>query len=489
MKKNTLALFLACGLIISASQLVSCQSSSTAKNYAVNSSLSNESQDVTLNFVGSSYDFLSMETTIDDFQKLYPHCTITYEYLQDYSDAVLKRLQSNTNIDFFLTSNIQTGLKTAPLMPYALNLYEAANKIDFSSCFEGLVKNFELTEDNTKLYALPMGSDMRGMFVNNTLLKKLSIETPTKTSEFLAACKTLKDAGYIPLQGNPSNFAQRLMFPWVANSIANASDYNAIYTRVNNAEEGLSNYFRDQMAFMYDLVKNYYYDYATVEDSYKVFYTDASLPLNFLNIVRQSDGTYAEGNPSYFAAFAPGMLSQIASIQKAKDNYHSTVDFSFILSPITEQGGCAYLSPADGVAINKNSSHLLWAEEFLKYFFSTSANKHFAEKQNLIPNTSDAMNYITSVYKIPSSQISHLGQVSFRYLFYTTIVNDLVAVSKANKEKYREKADTAADSEVEIWPNGKKNFTLDHFMNLLEADFAAVRAKLTASSSESSSAS
>jgi len=57
-------------------------------------------------------------------------------------------------------------------------------------------------------------------------------------------------------------------------------------------------------------------------------------------------------------------------LDKTKEDYHSEIDYEFILSPVGDQGGYAYLSPSAGIAINKNSFNKEAALDFLNYFFS-----------------------------------------------------------------------------------------------------------------------
>jgi ABC-type glycerol-3-phosphate transport system substrate-binding protein len=414
----------------------SCSSSS---DYQVNSSLLNSKEEITV--AGSASDFKALETIISGFMKLYPGCNVKYEYLQNYNSSLLTRLKSENNtIDLFMSENIQPTGSYSTFYPYAEELYAHTDQINLTNTFSGLLKNFEYVSSETPaLYAIPLGGEVRGMYVNNTLLKELGLETPKTYSELIACCQKLSENGYLPFQGNPNAFSQKLMYPYVANLIANADNYEQVYQDIDNCLPSSIEYFRQPYEEMYDIVKNGYYNYDRAENELLSYIDGSTLTeeMNFLGLFKQTDGSYKKSqNPLQRTAFLPSILSNSNNMAKIKEDYHLTLDYSFIFSPVSEEGGYAYLSPSTGIAMNKNSEHKELAAEFLNYLFTPSINTTFAEEQNIIPNTTDALNYISKSFDIPSNRISDLGKVSFSYVFYNIIKESLVNISKANKSKY-----------------------------------------------------
>jgi spermidine/putrescine-binding protein len=160
-------------------------------------------------------------------------------------------------------------------------------------------------------------------------------------------------------------------------------------------------------------------------------------------------------------AFMPGVMSFKSYLDKTRDDYHSGIDYEFILSPVGDDGGFAYLSPATGIAVNKNSSNTAWALEFMNYLFTRDVNKSFAKEQNIIPNTTDAMDIVKSTFKIDPNRICELGQVTFDYVFYDVMKKSYIDVSKANNPKYMQSDGTM--------------YSLQHYMDALESALAAQR--------------
>ena len=343
------------------------------------------SERVRLVIAGTWTSLPGMDLLAAKFHEMYPCCTVEYEYLQDYAENLPKRIVSEDDrVDIFTTGNI---LPDSDNIAYALDLAEYRDKLPLTDTLKGLTDNYKFTDDSgtEHRYAVPLGGEMRGLYVNKTLLSSLGIETPTNRTELLDACAKLKDAGYIALQDNPGTFGQRLLFPYIANLAADAAE------SVAACDENAAEAFRDPLEFLYNLTTENYYNYKYVETECERFLDLSSegVARSFLNIVG-SDGNYEKKDDIGEVPFMPASNSIVPAIEKAKENYHSKIEYEFILAPVTDDGGYAYISPSNGLAINKNSRNPDWALEFLNFFFTAENNKIYAEAANLTPNTADA---------------------------------------------------------------------------------------------------
>lgn len=422
---------------------------------------------VTLTVVGSWEDCKALDDTVALFNAKYPNCTINYEYLQDYYASLEVRLADNNNVDLFFTTAIQEG---SALLPYSLDLL-GCEGLDLSDTFDGLIKNFTYRQadgsDSSMMYAIPLGAEMRGIYVNKTLLASLGLDVPTNQATLLAACAKLKENGYIAFHDNPGNFAQLLVYPWISNTIANADDYAAACATVEARNADTAEMIREPLEFLYTLVEEDYYDYKTAQDKLNLFKDSAAedCARYFLSI-KESGDSYVKADDLGQIAFMPGPISMRSTIDKTKDDYHSAIDYTFIPAPVGEEGGYAYLSPAHGIAANKNSANVEWSIRFLDFLFTPENNEVFAEEFNVIPNTKEAFAYIKTLYDIPEDRICELGQVTFSYDYYGIVCKTLVNISKANNPKYMQ-ADpkgtvTNSDGEtVSLYP-------LDYYIDQLK---------------------
>lgn len=461
MKENLLkkTVYILCVSLLVASMTACAQQSTKSGSYIPKEDLLSEDP-VTLKLTGTSESFKAMENVISSFAGLYPNCSIEYEYVQDYENSVTTRLSNNDDIDLFITNNITSS---SPYLPFALELSGQSDALDLSGAYEGLLRNFTIAGDNGGMYAIPLGGEVRGMYVNTTLLKKLGLSVPQNYEELLDCCAKLKDAGYIPMQGNPGYFGQILMYPYICSLIANADDYETVYDEVNSCADGVSELFREPFARLYNIVENGYYNYKYAETNDNLFLESSNevTARSFLDLTEDANGNVQKKEDVGQVAFMPQTMSFQNYLDKIKEDYHSTIEYEFILAPVGDDGGYAYLSPAEGIAVNKNSDNVKWALEFLNYLFSKDVNQTFAKEQCIIPNTADALDAINADFQVDEAHICQLGQVTFDYVFYDVMKTSLTDVSKANNPKYMKEDGTMYD--------------LDYYMDGLEASFAENR--------------
>lgn len=390
------------------------------------------SKEITLTLASGTDTWIEMENVISKFEAIYENCTINYEYIESYSNVLANRLALDTDkIDIFKTFNV---LSTTPYKDYCYNLISDTAKeyLDLSDNHDGLVKNFQyIGEENTQ-YAIPYGGEMRGLYVNTTLLNKYDLDIPTNREEFLNCCEVLYSNGLLPIQSSVGTFAQQLLYPYICNTIVNTGKYEEMYTAIDNLDEGITDYFADAFAFLYEIVSKGYYDYKRTEDEGKFSFTTNDVKSkDFLNILEVSEGVYEKQDDIGEIAFLTDTQAFKLYLDKTKSDYHSEIEYEFITAPVGEDGGYAYLSPADGLAINKSSDNIEWSLEFLNFFFNKEINTDFAKESGKIPNTKDAL----IEYNIDEDHACDVGQVTWtKFNFYKLITPLLISNYKFEEE-------------------------------------------------------
>lgn len=420
---------------------------------------------VTITIAGAWTDCKAVETVGAMFTSEYPNCTVVYENINDYYVNLPKRMEGEDIVDIFFVSGLQASDgESAALLPYAVD-FNAVGELDLSDTFEPLMENYYYREDTTKMYSIPLGAEMRGMFVNTTLLESVGItDVPTNQSELLADCQILKDKGYIPMQGNPGAYGQWLVYPWIASNIANAEDYTAAMDAVNNRDvAAITAMMTEPLEFLYNLTANYFYDYKTAQKKLDLFNdsTEEDHARFFFNIVKDGEAYKKKDDTAGQIAFMPAPMSYLNTMKKTKEYYNSDIEYTFIPAPVDTDGGYVYLSAAHSIAANKNSPNLEWSIKFLNYLFSSEVNKVFAEEFNVMPNVQEIFEYVSSLYDVPTNHICHLGQVTFTWSFYDAAKSVIVEASKANKP------DTVEE-------NGGKLHEFSYYLDMLEEKINAV---------------
>lgn len=227
------------------------------------------------------------------------------------------------------------------------------------------------------------------------------------------------------------------MFPQLAHMIAKDSSLKESLTLCDqSALEPL----KDTIEFLYTLTENYYYNYKQSESERRFLdLSDEGISKSFLNISLGDDNEFVKKDDVGRVPFLTAPDSLMPVLNKCKEDYHSLIDYEFILAPVSEEGGYAYMCPTSGLAINKDSFNRDWSLEFLNFIFTSKYNKLFAKGFNCTPNTKDALKVISKKYAIPESKIGQPADVTFeQYNFFNMINPVLIATTKANNPKYME---------------------------------------------------
>lgn len=217
------------------------------------------------------------------------------------------------------------------------------------------------------------------------------------------------------------------------------------------------------MNLAYTLMENDYYQYKYVENEYNMYMgmTNEEYARSFFNLDMDEDGNYTKIDDIGKTAFLPSTISLETDMQDIKEAYHSNIEYKFILAPVGEDGGYAYMSPSDGIAINKNSDNTDWALSFVDFLFEKKNIEKYAKEDNIIANTTKAYDVVKNQLNVPESHICQLGEVTFDYNFYGIINESLTEVMKGNNPKYME---TDSEGNITI-------YSLDYYMENMSNRF------------------
>lgn len=498
---------------------------SGAKPYNAVSGLDKDKQ-VTIKIAIPYETNKALNTAANAFSEKYPNVSFQLQYIEDYDNNATKLFYDNA-VDIILKKDVpyfeesvedeETGEKTLTGLTADDYYYDFAadTEIDFSNTTPDLTDNYKHTRTDadgkelTYQYCYPLGGEMRGIFVNVTLLNSLGLSVPQNYDEFVACCEALKQKGYIAIQGNPATLAYGVGFAQAANTVVHNSE---ALKALSEAKEGVSVYFKDAFSKLYDLAVNRYVDYKAVEPTgYFVNSSEAGQSNSFLGL-SVNEETYEVIKPennSGYVAFFPYISSTETVINDLIDEYGLDTEFKFICSPLNDKSSNSpvYITPYYGICINKQSESLDWLREFINFLFQEDNIKQYAENASIIPNSTDALQYVADKYELNvDTDITLCGQINFSsdYNAFKPISNGLVSVAKCNAQKYMVALNKDADGNIqyETDEDGKqflylgngetkvyKEFvgeedtampgfafcTLQYYMNALEDEFAAYR--------------
>lgn len=453
MKKRFIAIMLIIALLSSLlSIFVACEPEDDSPQYVALSGLDTSKQ-VTLNIAIPYESDKGLNEVANAFRERYPNVNVVLTYLQNYNASAKTRILNNT-IDIILSrdaryeENYTTVDEVAKSTDDYLYNFAADTEINFSYTTDDVMSNYLFTKDNNEecMYSVPMGGELRGLFVNVTLLKQYNLEIPTNFEQFMACCATLKSQGIIPIQGNPSTMGRNIVFGELVNCLMNDATAKAA---LQNADADIGQYCEDVLKKLYDFTAAGYYEYKTIENEIgNGMASEDMAARQFLGLVNDAStstwATLSETDENYKytqCAFWPYLNSSSGYVQSLIDDYDLDIEFKFILAPLNDadENSKAYFAPYYGLVANKNSADLLWIREFVNFFFFAENNKLYASTNGIIPNTTDAMDYLSDLYGInKDTDVTLCGEILFRedYNAATVLASAVETFTKTNPPKY-----------------------------------------------------
>ena len=408
MKHKALSLVI---IFSSLSMLFSCQN----VNKNINKDL-DTSKNVTLRIAIRDAQNAGLAQVASSFMRLYPNCVIEIEHLQDYDNTIFKRFSSkNSPIDIFFTDGPINVNKNSSYLEYALNL---TGRVDVSNTYKKINDDY-LYQDgfDTRQYSIPLGAEVSGVFVNESILEKYRLSTPTSYTTFVNECRILSSTyGYTPIKGHPNYVGFNLFFPDMVNYVINSKTSAELKSIVRTGGEEIKTMFADQLYLLYELADLKYYDYNTITSKDNLFLNDdkEEQAFNFLNITRGANNKYRANDTLGSSVFMPGSSALIPSINQKITYYGLKTKYRFIL-PLVSKNSSAYLQTKSSIGINKNSSSIDWSKEFVNYLMKEENITSYCEKQGLMPNVSNVTNIIESKFELPENNIVFESEINFPY--------------------------------------------------------------------------
>jgi raffinose/stachyose/melibiose transport system substrate-binding protein len=247
---------------------------------------------------------------------------------------------------------------------------------------------------NKSVFGLPYATSVLGVMYNPDLLKKAGVKAlPLTWSTFLAALKTVKAAGYLPL-GNGTGYAPGLEQMWGA---------------VGPTFYGGTSFFNDAVAGKRSFTdKNFVASLQAVKDL-MAFMPEGAAALDY-NTAR---GLFANEK----AAFYIGGNYEISYFR----SLNPSLNVGWMPAPAAATGAKKYVTnwTDGGFAINAKTTHKAEALKFLNFLASKDFSQAAADQLGWISTakyikaTDPAV--ISMIRAIPTSGTPFLTLVGFRY--------------------------------------------------------------------------
>ena len=313
-------------------------------------------QKVTLNVVGDYSNFEALETQFDAFNEIYPNVTLSYSKLDDYAVSVSETLNATDDsaADLFMVGE---WIFTNPKYESVGAMAEDLSKTDVN--LDAVEPDLISKTSDGSIAALPLIGGSYGMVVNEDLLAKYGLSVPTTFTELMDCCKTLQENGIAaPIQGSDTA-TTGLYFSFAANhAYTKLANDSAALAKIKNGETGAAEALRSDLDEIAALVASGYVSHEANVAS-KDGYNNQIL-------------TFFEGDVP-FTLVNTDTASGMAKREKQSDAYQANpFKYSFYAVPCSDDGAYFYEFSARGLAVNKNSANIDYANEFLRFLSQAS---------------------------------------------------------------------------------------------------------------------
>ena len=321
-------------------------SSAAAKQTAFVPQLDTEAA-VNLEVSGFFGNFEALDQIINAFNEYYPNVTVSYE--QNNGAKLVEYMKNNPSVDIVMVDD--TNLRYSDWTEYYVldRLADlSAENVDLSALQEDLLPY--CTYDG-KVVDIPIGLNLSGMVVNETLLRKEGLEVPTTWQEFLDVCAALKEKGYTPIQGARTMVYSELVYNM---AMAELGSDPALIEALNNGDD-------TAVAAMETV-------YSRLQTLLDEGYTDPDLNAEYPD--DNYDGAilrFFEGDVPFWVCNTEKFSGMKKRESKSETYSADPFDYEFIYAPLGDDGAYEYVEPWFGFAVNKNSDDYDYAIEFMRF--------------------------------------------------------------------------------------------------------------------------
>ena len=343
--------------------------------------------------IAGGYDnFEALEAEFDRFNDYYPNVELVYTKVDDYNNMIGTVLDGNDAPDIYVNYSWMYGRdQYKASIDHAENLADPSLGINLD-CIRG---NIILNTDDGSLPMVPVFANTYGMMVNKDLFEKEGLKVPSTYQELLDVCKAFRDKGYeSPLMGFSQKETTSLYtlaaYPYFCGSIAGD---DAAVDKLNSLDVSAGEYLRPTLEKMDQFLKD-----GCVE----------------ISVCDEIENNYDAVILRFFEGDVPMMTCSgdtVSGTKKRESRSEAFIanpfEYTFVPIPMSDDGAVFLDMPNLQFSVNKDSSNLDMANEFMRFLISTSELNEMAQIKGLMSPTKDlSFNTMYAAFgEVPESRI------------------------------------------------------------------------------------
>ena len=315
-----------------------------------------------------------------------------YTKVDDYNNMIGTVLDGNDAPDIYVNYSWMYGRdQYKSSIDHAENLADPSLGINLD-CIRG---NIILNTDDGTLPMVPVFANTYGMMVNKNLFEKEGLKVPFTYQELLDVCKAFRDKGYeSPLMGFSQKETTSLYtlaaYPYFCGSIAGD---DAAVDKLNSLDVSAGEYLRPTLEKMDQFLKD-----GCVE----------------ISVCDEIENNYDAVILRFFEGDVPMMTCSgdtVSGTKKRESRSEAFIanpfEYTFVPIPMSDDGAVFLDMPNLQFSVNKDSSNLDMANEFMRFLISTSELNEMAQIKGLMSPTKDlSFNTMYAAFgEVPESRI------------------------------------------------------------------------------------
>ena len=388
--KKTISILLALLLVIG---LAACgsekQEAATEEGFSPSLDTSTECSIV----VAGGYDnFEALEAEFDSFNEYYPNVELTFTKVDDYNNMIGMVLDGNDAPDIYVNYSWMYGRdQYSSSIEHAENLADPELGLDLDCIRDNIVLN---TDDGT-LPMVPVFANTYGMLVNNSLFEKEGLSVPTTYKELVDVCAAFREKGYdSPMMGFSKEETTSLFtltaYPLFFETVAD--DPEAV-KKLNALDASAGENMRPALEKMTQFLNDGCVDLdacGEIEDNYEAVilrFFEGDVPMMICSGDTVSGTKKRESRSEAFIA--------------------NPFTYTFAPVPMSDEGAIFIDMPNLQFSVNKDSSNLDMANEFMRFLITSQELNNMAQNKGLMSPTKDlSFNSMYAAFgEVPESRV------------------------------------------------------------------------------------
>lgn len=343
--------------------------------------------------IAGGYDnFEALENEFDRFNEYYPNVELVYTKVDDFNNMIGTVLNGNDAPDIYVNYSWMYGREQYKAsIDHAENLADPALGLDLDCIRSNIILN---TDDGT-LPMVPVFSNTYGMLVNQDLFKKEGLSIPTNYQELVEVCAAFREKGYEnPMMGFSRDETTSLftltIYPFFCGTVAD--DKEAVRA-LNALESSAGEYIRPSL------------------EKITQFMDDECVDLKACDEI---ENNYDAVIMRFFKGDVPMMTCSGDTVSGTKKRESRSEEFianpfaySFVPVPMLEEGAVFLDMPNLQFSVNKDSSNIDMANEFMRFLITSKELNEMAQNKGLMSPTKDlSFNSMYAAFgNVPESRV------------------------------------------------------------------------------------